>query len=342
MRLRRLAAAAAGLLVLAPALAACGDDSGDIKTGDVIPARTDAQFVEGTASTLALPIGRLEIFMGKPTTKLDSTDTRQREALEAPAGATFIPITWQYDARTFGDFSAYVGKEVSPTVDLVSSEATYRLPPPEPVGEGSKSFYVPVDGTGEDPQLRVDYDGVTQTVDLLTGKRDEGAAAPLYDVKPTSKTRPCTAGADFHDNAGRSDYKCKVSKPLRLPYADGKWAKKGHGFVAMTVSTSVLRLDILGTDLRSGATYLATGVDSVFRYGGKKPLLVDRVTAGLCPDDTTGGCTGRYHVVFDATGKAAKRLKIDQAFQLELVNKYGAFDRGKRMKLKVTTGLRVG
>ncbi|NHA01476.1 hypothetical protein G5V59_21220 [Nocardioides sp. W3-2-3] len=70
MLLRRSAAACFGLLVLLPALAACGGDDGGIKVGDLVDARADDQFIEGgTASTVALPIGRLEISAGKPTTK---------------------------------------------------------------------------------------------------------------------------------------------------------------------------------------------------------------------------------------------------------------------------------
>lgn len=342
MRLRRLAAATAGLLALAPVLVACGDDAAEIEVGDVIPARDDAQFVEGTASSLALPIGRLEVFMGKPTRKLGVDDTRQREATDAPDDATFVPNTWRYDDGTFGTLKSYLGDEQTPTVELVSDKASYRLPAPASIGEGSDSFYVPVTGAGEHPRLRVEYDGVTQTVDLATGERKAGRAAPLYDLpERTGKARPCHVGADFHGAGGISDYQCKVTRPIRLPYAAGRWAPKGHEYLAVTVTTAIRRLDIFGFNHTSGGTYVPDAVRSTFRYGKAKSIMAAQDVTDLCPNLTKGGCTGRYHVVFDVTGHQARRLTIDQTFQMKLGSQWGDFDRKDRMKLKVTTGLQL-
>ena len=103
---RRLAAlAAASVLVLA----ACGGDDDALTPGDVVPAREDAQFAEGKASFVALPIGRLEVHLGEPVTRLDGDDTRELQAVKAPEGSTFVPITWQYDAATFMDHADYLG-----------------------------------------------------------------------------------------------------------------------------------------------------------------------------------------------------------------------------------------
>ena len=341
MRLRRLAAAAAGLLVLAPALAACGDDAAAIEVGDVIPARDDAQFVEGTASALELPLGRLEVFMGTPTKTLDIADTRQREATDAPEGATFVPITWRYQAGSYGRLRNYLGEEQTPTVELVSDKARYRLPAPRSTGEGSDSFYVPVSGSGKSPQLSVDYDGVTQTIDLASGERDEGRAAALYGLKVPKKRDDCATDADFHTTEGRVDFTCTVTRPARLPYANGQWATKGHHFLATTIDTTVQRVDLLNAELRAGGIYLAAKVASSFRFGDAKAVMAAEDGAS-CTNQAGKGCRARYHVVFDVTGKAARRLTVDQTYELTLVSQYGDFGGKKKMKLKVTAGRRLG
>lgn len=328
MRLRRSAAAVLGLLAVLPTLAACGGDSSDVKVGDVVDARKDDQFVQdGKSSSIALPIGRLEISAGRPTTKLAANDTAQLEAVDAPEGSTFVPITWQYDAGTFGDYDVYLESDATPVVDLVADRATYRIPAPEPSGEGSDSFYVLVEGDGEDASLKVDFDGVSQSVDLATGDRDEGAAAGLYDLKPRrERTASCTADSEFdiEPPSRLSDYACSVTRVARLPYAGGQWAAEGETWLAVTVRTTLRRYDQINTDRRSGTVYVAGSVDSTFRIGKTKPtkVLEDR-TLTTCPDEVRGGCVVVYHLIFEAGEDTPSRLRMDQTYDLALSGVWG-------------------
>lgn len=328
MRLRRPAAATLGLLAVLPTFAACGGDSGDVKVGDIVDARQDDQFVsDGKASSIALPIGRLEISAGRPTTKLAANDTAQLEEVTAPKGSTFVPITWQYDAGTFGDYDDYLESDATPVIDLVADKATYRIPAPEPSGEGADSFYVLVEGDGADASLKVDFDGVSQSVDLASGDRDEGAAAGLYDLKPRrERTASCTADSEFDLKVPSrlSDYACSVTRTARLPYAGGQWAEDGETWLAVTVRTTLRRYDQINTDRRSGAVYLATTVDTDFRIGKTKPteVIEDRALT-TCPDDVRGGCVVVYHLIFEAGEKTPSRLRMDQTYEFALSGVWG-------------------
>ena len=341
MLLHRCAVAVAGLLALAPALVACGADDG-VAAGDVVPARDTAQFAgTGSESMVALPIGRLEITLGKPTTKLAADDTRQREALEAPAGGTFIPLTWQYDAASFGRYAQYIDTDASPVIDLVADGASYRIPPPDDTGEGSSSFYVVVAGPGKDPGLKIDFDGVTQTVDLTTGERDEGAAAGLYRLgAPKSARSDCTGAIEYGRKlAGDSTYSCSVTRPVRLPYAGDGWADDGESWLAVTVRTSLGRWNEVARDLKSGGVYYATGVEAGFRLGDIEAAHVYRdLTRATCPNTTRGTCSSEVHVIFPVGRKAPKKLTVDQDYTLLLTSSWGdGADGEQNLDLPVST-----
>ncbi len=331
MRLRRPTAAVLGLLALLPVLAACGDDDDSVKVGDIVDARRDDQFIEGgKASSVALPFGRLEISAGRPTTTLAADTTAQLLEVDAPEGSAFVPITWQYDVGTFGKYEEFVEAEGTPVIELLADRASYRLPAPESSGSGSDSFFVLVSGDGEDASLEIEYDGVTQTLDLATGDRDEGAAAGLYDLKsPKERTSSCADAADFDLSATErlQDFDCKVTTPVRLPYAGGAWADEGRSWLALTLSTTLRRYDRLSKDYQSGAIYAGTEVTSAFTLGGARPTkVIEDRTRTLCPDELRGGCVAVYHLIFDVADKATKktgRLLVDQDYELTLVSVWG-------------------
>ncbi|MFC5727368.1 MULTISPECIES: hypothetical protein [Nocardioides] len=337
MGLRRRAAAAIGLVSLLPLLAGCGDDAAALEVGDVVPAREDDQFAAGAASFLEIPLGRLEVSLGEPSASLSDRDTSEFAAMRAPEGSTFVPITWQYDAGTFGAFAEYVGDDApSPVIDLVSDGARYRLPPPAESGEGSESFYVLVTGAAEEVALSVEYDGVVQTLDLVTGEREEGAAAGLYRARKAKRgTRSCKEAATFDATQGFPTYRCEISRTIRLPYADGAWAEPGRAWLVMTLTTGMRRFDVYGPLPGSGALYGAESVRANFRIGERKPVAVLRDPDALCPDIARGGCTATYHLVFDGRAAAGAPLVIEQRFALALGTQWGSVDRKATMKFGV-------
>ncbi|MFD0807118.1 hypothetical protein ACFQ0K_13565 [Nocardioides caeni] len=332
------------LLALSPALAACGGEE-EASVGDVISARKDDQFAEGRTGRLTLPTGRLEVTVGEPATSLAANDTRELEPIEAPDGASFVPITWQYDAGTFGDYADYTENDEEPVFDLVADGANYRLPPPNPTGVGSESFYVVVNGAGESPSLNVDFDGVTQTLDLTTGQRDPGLAKPLYKLKSRNdRTQSCASDVTFgKDPVGAPSFACTTTRTARIPYAGGAWAEDGHSWLVVSVTTAFRRWDVFAKDGKSGAIYAATGVESTFRLGDIKPTQVIEDRLGSSCPDATRGCLMTYHLIFDVEGsKVPKRLKVDQDYEFTLLQVWGGGD-GKQtitVPLKVDTLLR--
>jgi len=345
MLLRRWSAPALGLLLLAPALSACGDGGG-VEVGDVVPARQDAQFAgKGVESVVALPIGRLEVTTGEPVTEISAKDTRQLERIQAPEGSAFVPITWQYDAATFGALSAYIDTDTSPVIDLVADGASYRLPAPEQDGEGSESFYVLVSGSGAQPRLDVDFDGVTQTVDLAAGEVDAGRAEALYDItRPRTKRFPCEPDVAFSRTTLRPpEFSCTTTRPMRLPYAGSAWADEGRSWLVVTVRTTLGRWSELAGDLKSGAVYYADQVESTYRLGKTEATQVIQDRANTtCPDPANnGGCTSEFHVVFDVGDRPSRALSIEQDYHLLLATVFGGGEADEALDVTVTATARL-
>ncbi|WP_408898003.1 hypothetical protein ACJ5H2_02590 [Nocardioides sp. R1-1] len=346
MRPRRCSATVLGLLLLAPALVSCGGGGGGVEVGDVVPAREDAQFADqGVESTVALPIGRLEVTTGAAVREISASDTRQLERLEAPDGSVFVPMTWQYDAATFGELSAYLDTDASPVIDLVADGASYRLPAPEASGEGAESFYVLVSGKGDDPQLKVDFDGVAQQVDLSSGEVEPGRAADLYDLaKPKAKRFPCEPDVAYGRTTLRPpEFTCGVTRPVRLPYAGDAWAEDGHSWLVVTVRTTLGRWNEIADDLKSGAVYYAASVESSYRLGSTEASEVLQDEANTtCPDPAANAsCTAEFHVVFDVAGKAPKALTIEQDYGLLLATAFGGGEHEDSLDLSVTAKARL-
>lgn len=338
MLLRRCAAAAVGLLVAAPALAACGG-AAEIEVGDRVAAQEDAPFVtSGRESSLALPIGRLSITLGEPTTSLAAEDTRELEALQAPEGAVFLPISWHLGTSAFGD---YVDTDDVPVVDVISDGARYRVRAPADVDAGTEAFYLLVSGSGEDPGLEVDFDGVVQTLDLETGERDPGEAKALYRLKtPKDKPRSCTPGATFGLTVVRStEFACTVTRATRVPYAGDSWAAPGHDWLVLSVATSMARYDTVADDFRSGALYIPAVVRTSFRLGSLEPATVIEDDGSACPDAT--GCHAEYHLVFDVPADAPSTLTVEQTYQLVLSSAWGTAKNKRRLKLPVAATARL-
>lgn len=333
MLLRRVAAAAVGLLVVAPVLVACGDTT-DLEIGDRVAAQEDAAFVtDGQQWSLTLPVGRLLVTLGEPTTSLAAEDTRELEAVEAPEGSVFLPISWRLGT---GAVSDYVETDDLPVVDVVSDGANYRVRAPLDASDGVEAFYLLVAGTGEEPRLEVEFDGVTQTLDLLTGERDPGAAEQLYGLRnDKKKPRSCTADAAFGLPVVRpTEFSCTITRARRVPYAGDAWAAPGHDWLVLTVVTSMVRYDALADDFKSGALYVPVSVRTSFTLGDLEPTTVIEGSGSLCPD--VSGCRAEYHLVFDVSADAPASLTAAQTYRLAVGTAWGTGKNKSRLKLPVT------
>lgn len=343
--------AAAGLALcvsacLAALLAACGEESAQVARGDVVPARADDQFDFGESSTLLVPTGGLEVRLGEPTTAVAEGDTRQLEALRAPEGEVFVPLTWHYDDDRFAAYRAAFAVDGEHVVELQVDGAGYRLPTPSAQGEGAESFYVLVEGSVDDVtddlRLSLTFDGVEQTVDLVSGKRDAGAAAALYDLP---KRRPAArrCGQDWFDPAdGTADFECTYSGPLELPYAAGAWTEEGRRVLGVSLRTSFARYDVLDPATASAAVYAVTRVRNDVRLDGSEPstVLESDGADNVCPDPATLVCGYAAQLLFDvAKGSAHERVEVEQTYDLVIGKRYAGYDGPARREVVATGSL---
>lgn len=322
---------------LLPLLAACGDDtpSGDLSVGDVVPARLGDQFEGGRHATVAVPTGRLEIWADKATDTADRKDTRQLQALDAPDGATLVPITWKF----LDDFPAaqpFVHSDAHPVVDLVTEGSTYRMPTPnERLPEG-ESFYVVVDGDGSEVSMKVAFDGVSQMVDLRTGKRSSPErAAPLYHLD-ADKQRPQDCGSSTWDHPDLTlpDYNCDVTTQLLLPYAAGRWAPEGKQYLAIEVKTELRSWSVIdGTG--GGAFFVGTSsrLSAELDHEPADATLEDINVE--CPIPASNECDGGRLFIFEVGDKVPRRLDIDQHFRVALSSRFGGFRPPDHMRVEL-------
>lgn len=333
------------LLVLSAPLAACGEEQDATKAGDIIKARTDNQFEEGKEASVTLPTGRLLIHAGEPVDSATGDDTRTREKVDAPAGGALVPIGWQYDPWDKDRLDGIVNTTENPTIDLVSGEEHYRLPPPELEAEGGDSFYVVVHGDAEDRSLEIEFDGVKQSVDLATGRTDEGDAAALYDIDEGSlKKKPCDDEQWFDTAMVAADFSCDFLGPVLTPYAAGKWAPAGSLWLAVTLQT-VLQAYGEVDGLGGGARYTARGVKVKLKIDGVPPAFVLSTEdyTDSCPNDATLACGWSRHVVFEVPESDGEQgpLDIEVTYRLALTAMWGDWNPPEQAEVEADETLKL-
>lgn len=207
---RRLAVLGASLVGVA-ALAACGDD-----TGPVLDERPAS--VTGHELEVRVPSAEIAFTVGDPESSVDDVD--------APDGHVIVPIAWSVTRQPAGPFSGLTGET---QVEVVAGEDTVPLTTIDDRSGADESAYVVLPGEGTDVDLRVTYDGVTQTV-TTDGEPDHGAAAPYYESTGEGVDLPCGPSV-----WGRADIELACSaRGWVLPYVpDEGWAPEGSAFVVV-------------------------------------------------------------------------------------------------------------
>lgn len=334
MRIAPTAAAALLLPLVATALVACGDDTDSTRPGDVVAAREPDQFEDGERSKVMLPTGKLDIYLEEPTSTLSEDDTRELQQLDAPAGATYVPLTFQYDTSRFDQVEDYLDTTAVPSVDLVTDGESYRLPPPK-AEQPTESYYLLVDGEAEDVTLEVEFDGVTQTVDLAEGKVEPGRAKPLYNMdnlQPDSEA--CGSDQWFPTENTTVSFNCGLTGPLLLPYAGGRWAKPGHEWLSVELAT-ILSAYSDSDGRGNGAHWGAAGVKTELRLGNQAPveMLPSDGTDNLCPDKQSMECKYAARAIFEVTDDHPSRVRIKQTYRLRIGPKWGTYDVKEKKKV---------
>ena len=190
---RARAAVAVAALVLATASACTSEHDDDGVVADASPA-----VVSGTALWAQLPTGRLTVTVGAAVRTIPGAEVIGGRPIEAGDGRAFVPVELAYDDRAGVPWNAPLGsrKTADPaalsTVTLVLGDDAHRLAFPRVADR----WYVEttVRDADRQPELRVAFDGVEQTVDAA-GRRTTGEAAGLY----TASTRRELVSCGRHD-----------------------------------------------------------------------------------------------------------------------------------------------
>lgn len=329
MRARPFALAA--LLVLSGLLAACGEEEDSTKAGDVIQARLDDQFEDGEGASVTLPTGRLLIRSAEPVDGAGADETRSREAVGAPAGTVLVPITWQYDTWASDRMDGILAPRTTPKIDLVSGSERYRLPPPQREAESGESFYVVVEGDGAERSLEIDFDGVVQSIDLATGRRDKGDAEGLYGIKDAKLKRRTCGEEDWFNKDKPTDrvnaeFSCSLIGPVLTPYAAGEWAPDGSVWLALTLSTE-MRAYGRANGQGGTALYVATKVKVDPEIDGEDAIYALSTEDGAdeCPSRPEQYCGWAKHLVFQVPIDDAEQgpLDLEISYRLALANEWG-------------------
>ncbi|WP_322937165.1 hypothetical protein [Nocardioides bizhenqiangii] len=334
------------VLVLSAALAACGEEQDTIKAGDLIQASADDQFKDGKEATVTLPTGRLLIHTAEPVDSATGDDTRTRQAVDAPSGAVLVPISWQYDPWDQGRLERIVDSSDTPIVDLVTDEERYRLPPPELGDEGGESFYVVVDGEAEDRSLEIEFDGVTQSVNLANGRTDAGDAAALYDIRDDALQKAsCDDDERWFDSVTVSaEFTCDRFGPVLTPYAAGEWAPEGSLWLALTVQTE-MRIYAEANLLGGGARFVATDVTVKPDIDGDEPTFVISADNDddTCPSPLTTACGWSKTLIFEVPADDAEQgpLDLDVAYRMKVAIAWGGHIPPKRMKVEASEEIKL-
>lgn len=341
MGFRRLVAACS-VAIIGLGVSACGSEGDGPVAGELIAAAHSEQFKAGAKARVLVPTGALLVWAGAPVQRVGADETRDRTVFEAAPGTSYVPITWRYNTSRFDKISNYLNTDATPTVDLQSGEHSYRLPPPSRHTR-VQSFYVVVDGDAEDITLAVGFDGVTQTVDLRTGKRKAHQARGLYDLDELDlKAKPCSTQSWFSGEFVAARFKCDIVGPLLLPYADGRWADAGHRWLAVGLSTS---LGVYSTsDGIDGAHWRGSSVKTKLTLGGKRsPDAVIRAdnTDDICPDERDHNCKYSARAIFEVGKEAPDSLRVRQTYDLELAARWGNYVPPENLKARAEGVIRL-
>lgn len=268
-------------------LTACtsgGDDSGRGLSAGQVEKVSPEEISGGREAQVGLPTGVLTV---KVSPGLGTVTTEAGE-LKPEEGVTPVGIAWTLQPHPSSE-----GREV-----LLGGQDPESLPKPSfALLDGEKEIELPADvpsqwyqglvvGAKDPSVLQVEYDGVTQSVELETGVVEGDQGEQLKDLESASTTldRRCPAEA-FEPKEAALTHECGVRAVHALPYVAGLgWAPDGQTW-------AVIDADIDGeATVRVGREVgreLASPSDEVHRFAFAVPNLPSEVTfdfgSGISP-----------------------------------------------------------
>ncbi len=339
--MRPLAACAAVVALLTPALAACSEAASDTVPGEVVAARPSLEVI-GDFGFVLIPAGRIDVVVGEPRTgEVTPDEASDDQAHEPPEGGSWIPVHVAHDP--FGQMGvpvSLIGGSPQPAqVALVVDGTTISLGAPyRVVGEqgtadsGLDNVWVAVDQRPdqiESVQVAVTYDELTQTMEPKSGARDAGAAAALYVAETEEHEASCSRGG-FDVSEVQVETSCVIGPAQRTPYLPGVgWAAEDHAWLVVGMAVWVMKATARGT------TYEVARIDPALTVEGGGPLPPDGRLGEVRRDPRRVSATWAFDVpaagavevglrlglvlrkqVSDAPGPAARRVTFQQTVEL--------------------------
>ncbi|MBE7188125.1 hypothetical protein [Jatrophihabitans endophyticus] len=188
-------------------------------------------------ATVRLPFGTEHVRTAVPATR--GVQTADDNDVVAPADGSFVSVELTLDTSTSTVPVDLLGGDTDEVTSTVVTGGR-RYPLGRRADLGTQADVVAVAGHPSAPTVEITYDGVSQRVDMGTGKVSPGAsAAPLYHRVPagTQSCGPATLPAGYTQTAATYPLDCTLAW-RRLPYAPGRgWARPGSGWVLFSVTT---------------------------------------------------------------------------------------------------------
>ena len=189
--------------------------------------------------TVTLPTSRVEIGVGAPEGTVDAgrDTTGDSRSFRAPEGGSLVQVESTEDP-SYTTVPAGVGLASDPSYDLtlVVNGRSYVIRK----GTASPGNVVAVAGTHPDLSVAVRFAGVSQSIDVRSGRRSPGRAAPLYTALRSGSTSCGTpvAPAPFRVDPAVAPVTCRLDY-RRLPYVPTLgWAHAGSAWLLTSVSAA--------------------------------------------------------------------------------------------------------
>lgn len=281
-------AATAALVVAAGTTWVVLRDSDALGPGFVADATSGTAMVHD--AEVRLPIGTVRLSSGAPLDEIAARRVGEDGdgSLRAADDAAIVPLSWSFSpSLSYQDLLAHpngfslslaAGGERTELgaldVDPHAAKDSGLLP------EGS--FIAVVAGSGEDLELQVTYEGVTQSVEMSSGDVERGRAEELYPDGPVTYGSKDDCDARRTDesryvDAGSGSIYCRVDPLTRTPYLpDLGWAEPGRVWSVVDI---IVRAPRTVRWIPTGGHYRVRREPMVVSLSGSEPVRAPRAVS---------------------------------------------------------------
>lgn len=195
-------------------------------------------------TTIRVPSGTIQVTVSRPSDRAHRYGSASGQGdLRAPWGGRFVEVRWSSSLTepklpgTYLDLPPTTKDNAPAVLRLRTGGEGYAIATLRPGAADSSegSVVIAVDGDGSDLSIATSYVGRTQTVDMVTGEREPGAADALYPPWTPTGAGRCVEPGPPSDSTMSWQAECSYPTLVRAPYVAGLgWAPKGRIWVVTT------------------------------------------------------------------------------------------------------------